>query len=278
MTLLNKQMSKERFVLGVITPSEDETSLYVRFQEAFKRFLNDKSVVFDTIDYIAVDSGETIFVNEKRVKGCLVLMEYPLGCGISKKDTQHQIKVNRWLATYDTGAPWPQYRVTAGKLTTQNGFWRPSDWDEFKKANQDEEFRKKNGILARWKEKRRYLDTKYPSRYENCSFNFKMTLGEFLLLGYKTAELYAKFCGQLPHRSFTNGERAGYDCSHLCHNNFCYCKEHITADPFFVNREARKGCVGPENCNCVHLDKRYPCAKCIQAGPEYEAWNSPANA
>lgn len=104
----------------------------------------------------------------------------------------------------------------------------------------------------------------------------RMKVQQFMLLGTKPEQLRMVFYGKHPIIIFTDGSRDGYDASHLCHNEECLHPDHLVADPYWVNREARKACPGPRDCHCYRLDNRgeFPENVCRIPGPEYAKWNS----
>jgi Zinc-binding loop region of homing endonuclease len=109
---------------------------------------------------------------------------------------------------------------------------------------------------------------------------WKMKIGQFLLLTDRD-HLRARFYSiakDAPVLCFTDGTRTNaYDASHLCNDDGCENPEHLVADPFWVNREMRRCCLGPNGgCLCWKADSRIPTSmgvRCWVPGQSYVAWN-----
>lgn len=114
----------------------------------------------------------------------------------------------------------------------------------------------------------------------NAVSKCRMKLTQFVLLGTHLAEIEYLFRGTHSVRAmFTCGKREGYDCSHLCNSQEdCIEGDHLVCDPYWVNREARRVCPGPDQCRCSTLDHRLAEApfiqryKCLAPGQLYVHW------
>jgi hypothetical protein len=129
-------------------------------------------------------------------------------------------------------------------------------------------------VWAWWK---KYMPDPY-SEWEFVS-KWRMEFRQFLLLTERD-HLVMRFYSMAkdaPVLCFGEGDRSeGYDGSHLCNDAECENPNHLVADPYWVNREMRRCCPGPNHCVCWRSDTRVPLhfgVRCWLPGQLYTSWN-----
>lgn len=129
-----------------------------------------------------------------------------------------------------------------------------------------------------WKWWKKNMPTPYNDTW-TFEDEWRMETCQFLLLSERE-HLRARFYSMAkdaPVLCFGDGDRStAYDASHLCNDAACENPDHLVADPYWVNREMRRSCPGPNHCVCWMADTRiqlYLGVRCWFPGQLYTSWN-----